>query len=327
MANRKTIIAIMIGVSALSIQTAMAQDAWKPDTLRFIISHSVGGGQTPATHAMGKYWGPLLGSETIYENKPGASQRIGYDYFVGLSEAKECSAVLSSNPANAIVMYLQQKPDWKWEDSIVPIGLMAEMPGYWFVNANSDIKDLDGLIKEAKSRTLTVAMANYASSDNLQLHQVTEQVGAEFEVVPTGGAGKAMASVLGGHVDFGVNKLDSVLKGGSAVRVIAALVRKNPVPELTQNAPSVDEGLGVKTIRNSSTRAILAHKDCVTNYPERFALLQKTFEKVKKNKDYVAEAEKLGIPAVLIPTGGSDIIEETKAGYMEAFEKFGRLFD
>lgn len=309
---------------AASVTPATAQE-WQPDTIEFIISHSVGGGQTPATHLYGKYWMPLLGAtNATYENKDGASQRIGYEYFMSLPEAKNCEALLSSNPSNAVIMYLQQKPNWNWEDSIVPVGLMAEMPGYWFVRADSPIQDLDDLLAQAKERTLTVAMANYASSDNLQLHQVTDAVGAQFEVVPTDGAGKAMASVLGGHVDFGVNKLDSLLTAGDGIRAIAALMPSNPVPELTQNAPSLDEHLGIQTIRNSSIRSILATKECADNHPDRFMKLQETFEEVKLMEGYLSESD---VPPMLIPKGEAEAVNETLQGYQAAFDKYGKLFN
>lgn len=325
--TRKPFTVMVFLAIAAVLMAAMAMPAaaadWPPAKTTIIISHGVGSGQGTTTRALGQYWEKLLGTKFIYKNKKGASGRIGYDFFV---EHTDENAMLSSNITSASIMYAQQKPEWKWEDEIYPIGIMAVDPGAIFVKNGSPFKTIDDLIQEGKKRKITFAISYWASPDNLMMHQIMEQTGVQLEIVPYGNSKDLVTQVLAGNVEAGYTKIGPIIRGGDGLKCLAISMKNNPVPALTGNAPTIDEALGTKTIGVASYRGIILHKSFADKYPDRLEKIKTTFEEAKKDPKFRTEAEKLGIDPDLLQVWSHEDVVDTLQGYWEAFEKYGHIY-
>ena len=195
--------AVSAAVSALAISTtAFAQtDSWPPDQMTIVISHDIDSSQNQTTRVLGDVWAEKLGTEFVYENRPGASGRVGYDYY--LQQPADGSTLLSSNQASASIMYAQQNPDWNWKEVLHPIGVFTIDPGVLFVRRGSDLDTIEAIVEASKEQPLTLGVSFWASPENLQVHQVMDQTGAQFEVIPTESSGELVTQILGGHIDIG----------------------------------------------------------------------------------------------------------------------------
>jgi tripartite-type tricarboxylate transporter receptor subunit TctC len=298
-------------------------DDWPPEKIEIITSHDVGSGQDTNTRAVGELWQQLLGTQFIYKNKKGASGRIGYDFFINQTDE---DAMLSSNITSASIMYAQQKPDWKWEDTLYAVGILGVDPGAIFTKKDSPFKSLNDLIAEAKKRKVTFAISFWASPDNLLMHQIMELTGAQFEIVPYGNSKDLVTQVLAGNVEAGYTKIGAVLRGGDDLTFLAMSLDENPVPAITNNCPTIDEVLGAETIAVASYRAILLKKAFVDKYPDRAQKIIDTLEAAKVDKDVLEKCEKMGIDPNLVVKWDHARIMKAINRYWLAFEKYGDIY-
>ena len=326
----KTIYSVVAGaltVAGLGLAgSAIAQEKeWPPEQMTMVISHDVGSSQNVTARAFGDIWAEKLGTTFVYDNRDGASGRVGYDYF--LSQPKDGSVVLSSNLGSASIMYAQQKPDWDWREVLLPIGVFGVDPGAIFVAEDSELDTLQEVIDAAKEKPLTLGISFWASPENLQIHQIMDATGAQFEIIPNDSSGELVTQVLGGHVDVGYNKVASVTRGGEGLKIIAVPMAENPVPHMTDNAPTVDEVLGTETIGIASYRGMLVHKEWADANPEHLQKLNETFDETLKDPRFIEALEKLGIDkGLIVDMSTEEIYSQVLDRYWDAFEKFGQIY-
>lgn len=312
-------------IASLMAMTAPQAQDWPPEQMKIVISHDVGSSQNATTRVLGEFWEKRLGTKFIYENRDGASGRIGYDYF--LNQPDDGSVILSSNLASASIMYAQQKPDWKWKEALLPVAVFGVDPGVIFVRKDSPYKTFQDLIDAAKKQKLTLGVSFWASPENLQVHQVMDATGAKFEVIPVESSGELVTQVIGGHIEVGYNKAAIVERAGDALRVIAVPLPDNPIPHLTNDAPTVDSVIDTDTMAIASYRGILVHKSWADANPEALKKLETTLRETIEDPEFVAAIQKQGIdPKLTRYMGTEEIYSKVLNRYWTAFDKFGDIY-
>lgn len=317
-------------VSAALVAGALAAapvsaDTWPPDQITIVISHGVSSSQNQTTRVLGEVWGEILGTQFIYDNRSGASGRVGYDHFI--NQPSDGSYLLSSNVGSASIMYAQQEPDWDWESEIIPVGNFAIDPGAYFARRDRGWETFADVLEEAQERRLTVGISFWASPENLQLHQVMEATGVEFEIIPIGESGELVTATLGGHVDVGYNKVAVAARGGDELMFLGIAMPTNPVPGVTNDAPAIDEIIGVETLGVASFRNILAHKEWADANPEHFQRLVDTLDEAVSDPRFIQQMENLETPADLIVNMSPDEVTSEIRRSWAAFEAFGHIYD
>lgn len=325
MKSAKIFIAGAVVATALT-GGAWAQDAWPPAQMTVVVSHDIGSSQNVTMRSLGEVWQEKLGTRFIYENRDGASGRVGYDYF--LNRPADGTTILSSNIGSASIMYAQQNPPWEWREVLQPLGIFGVDPGAIFVRADSEFQTLADVVEAAQQRPLTLGLSFWASPENLQIHQIMGETGARFEVVPNNNSSEIMAQVLGGHVDVGYSKVGSVLRAGDGLRIIAIPLATNPVPETTNNAPTADEALGLETMGVASYRAVLVHKEWSDANPDKFQILRDTFVEAISDQRFLDAMAQQGVDEELIYDIPPDqIYSEILDRYWNAFELYGDIYN
>lgn len=314
---------LLIGSAVVSAQDA-AQD-WPPEEMTIVIAHDVGSSQNQTTRALGEIWQEKLGTTFVYENRDGASGRVGYDYF--LSQPADGSVLLSSNLGSASIMYAQQNPDWEWRESVRPIGVFGVDPGVIFVRRDSGYENFADVVEAAKEQPLTMGVSFWASPENLQAHQVMDATGAQFEIIPVESSGELVTQVLGGHIDIGYNKAAAVQRGGDELRIIAVPMAENPIPHLTENAPTIDEVLGTETLGIASYRGMLTHEEWAAANPEHYDTLRRTFVETTEDPRFIEAMERLEVdPGLIVALDTDQIYEQVLDRYWAAFDQFGDIY-
>jgi len=316
--------ATLVLASLAFVTGAVAGQGWPPEKMTIVLSHGVGSGQDRFTRILGPIWEEYLGTKFIYLNKKGGSGRIGYDYFV--HQPKDGTVILSSNQTSASIMFSSQKPKWDWERDIYPMGIFCIDPGAIFTFKESPFKTLPDLINAAKKKKKIIGISYWSSPDNLLLHQIMKQTGAQFQIIPFENAAVVMANVLGGHVDASYQKVSNALQAAEEIWFLGISLPENTIPHLTNNAPAIDEALGTDTLPVASFRAIVVHKEFVENYPERYHKLKETFEKAKDDPRYIEGVKRQGAdPALIVDWDYEDIMNYTVRKYWRAYEEYGEM--
>lgn len=311
------------GMSMTAVSKAQAQ--WDPKKVTIVVSHSLGGGQDRASRALVNVWAKHFGTKFAVLPKPGASGRIGFDYFLG--QPKDGTIVLSTNVATTATMYAQQKPDWKWAESLDFLGSISVDPGVVFVLNDSPLKSMSDVIAMGKEERAVFAISSWASTENLALHQMMKQTGTKYEVIPIGGGSDLVTAVLGGHVPVAFGKASNVAKASDRVRVLAVGLPTNPIKDMTSNAPTLDEATGTKTISVASYRSILIPASLRKEHPDRYKKLKESFEAAKDDPEFIALAKKAGIAPSLIIDKDAAEVTELLEGIWTAYYEHGAFFD
>lgn len=304
--------------------TAFAED-WPPPKMTVVITHGNGGTTGRLARAFGEIWQEHLHTKFIFENKKGASTRIGYDYF--MNKPQDGSVLLASNLSTAAIMYKQQKPGWKWEESVVPLGLYSIDPGVIFVRKDSPYKTLGEVVEAAKKKPMTYALSQWQSEDNLLIHQIMDLTGAKFEVIPHDVSTQALSQVIGGNIEVGALKVGPASNGGDAIRMLALAQPTNPIKNITGDIPTVSEAIGQKVMNVASYRAFSVHKAWADQHPKEVEILIDTFKKTLADPRYIEAALKAGTSTELL--GGrtsQEIQDEVVEPVWTNFEKFGDVF-
>jgi len=319
---------LLVGSAALAMTmisapvSAVAGAEFPPRQMEIIVPHGVGSSQDRITRALGKEWEEIIKTSFKYNNKKGGSTRIGFDYFLQRSQKQ----LLSTNPAVAVLMYLQQKPDWKWNEEVVPVGMIALDPGAIYVRAESPLKSMEDVLAEARKRTLTVAITHWTSPENLVLHQIMDYTGVKFEVIPYGESKVAVTQVLGGHVDFGLDKMVAINSAGPGVmRYLAITMDENTVPEITNDAPPLSEVLGQETVQAAAYRTVYAHKSILDTNPEGYKKLVESMREAKKTQAFLEEVKKFQLDPKLVVDWKPKKIQSINDAYEKAFAKYGSV--
>ncbi len=274
--------------------------AFPPESMRILQSHAVESNHNAITREFVEVWNKnYLGNISIkHENRSGAGGRIAFDQYVMASEnEKDGTYLLSANIMTTAIMYAQQDPDWDWFENLVPLGIYAFEPGTLIVQTKSEYQSLNDVIEAAKKRPLLVGTSRWVQGETLQLHQIMEATGAQFEIIPFGSGGATRAALLGGHVDMISRKSTDIQKAGGELRALSISADENIVPEIIGDVPTTREALGDDDIINvGSYRTFFVHKDAVEKNPELYEKLRETFLKAVKSDAYIRRAEKMGYP-------------------------------
>jgi len=323
----KSLASSLAAFATLALTTAaFAEDNWPPPQMTIVVSHDVGSSHNAQTRALGEVWAEKLGTKFIYENRDGASGRVGYDYFLG--QKKDGSVILSSNLGSSSIMYIQQKPKWKYEEVIYPVGSFGIDPGAIFVKDDSPFKSMTDVIEAAKKRPVTMGISFWASPENLQIHQAMEQTGAKFEIIPHSNSGEITTQVLGGHLEVGYSKVGTFTRGGNGLRIISVPMPTNPVPALTSNAPPFDKEIGTDTLPIASYRGILVHKEFADAHPDRVQKLHDTLTEALKDPRVVEAMKKTGVDEnLLVNMTHDEIMKDVIQAHWTAFDKYGSIYD
>jgi tripartite-type tricarboxylate transporter receptor subunit TctC len=144
-----------------------------------------------------------LGQQIVIDNRPGAAGNVGME--VAARAAPDGYTLFFGNVGTVSI-----NPHFFPELTVVPerdfepVSLASETPGILIASKNFSPNSLEEMIGYVKSRP---GQVNYASSgvstlNTLEMESFRRTAGLEMTQVPyKGGAGPAIADLIGGHVD------------------------------------------------------------------------------------------------------------------------------
>lgn len=275
-------------ISSLLVCAAVATTsfaAYPSKTIKLVVP-SKAGGSTDTTARLfidtaKKYW---KDADFIVVNKPGAGGLIGFSYeqrqkpdgyTFGLMFTPQFVAHIVSGKAKYTI------------DSFKVIGNIAEDPGIVVVNSSSSVKNLDDLVKLAKSKKITAAVNGIGSDDFLAAKQFEEKTGVSFNLLPTKGSTEQKTAILGNHVEVAFMNLSQMLANHKAgkVRIIALLSKKRA--EVAPDIPtSIEQNYNVLM---TATRGMIISAKVK---PEIASKIEDLYTKVVNDSEFKERAKK-----------------------------------
>lgn len=272
-----------------------AEAAFPSDNMQVLVPTGEGGGVDQAARAFTRIWSKHLGANFEYSYFPGASGQVGYEVFVSKREANAYN-LLFGNIGPEMIMYATQKVRYKYPEDIMYFGAIDSDDSVIWVATNSKFKTIGDLVEEGKKREITLSTSRLPHPSTIGALALADATGMKVRMVPYGGGGPARSAAITGEVDGCATFLSSSLGLSEQARFLTVFNDTNRAPDLTDNAPPVNQALGTKLPPLSGQRAWAVHRKVAEQYPDRLEKLSSTMKKVFDDPDYKTVAEKAGTP-------------------------------
>jgi len=235
------------------IVCTMTQHAYAYPTkpIRMVVPFPAGGGTDLVSRAVGVKLSQLLGQTVVIDNRGGANANIGAD-IVAKSPADGYTVLVGT--ANLTVnVSLYKSLSYNLESDLIPVTLLAAAPLvltiHPSVSANS-VKDFINIARESPGR-LHFGSTGTGSPPHLAGEIFNDMAKVKLVHVPFKGAGPAVASLLGGHVQLMFGSMPAVqphLKSGKLKALAVSTAKRSSIaPELPTIAESGLTGFEVVT--------------------------------------------------------------------------------
>ena len=282
---------------------AFAQFPDKP--IHVIVHTSPGGGVDTMARLTFKHAARLSGADFVVENFAGAGGQIGY---TKLAMSKPDGYTLGTISTMSIVTHelTRKNVPYTFKESFQPVARITLDPSVLAVKADSKYKTLDDLLADAKANPGKLSFAGTFTYSTHHIHDIVlqKQTGTEFKYIPYDGGAKAIASLLGGHVDVaasGLSEFAPLIKSGE-VRVLASAgdSQWKSLPEMT-----LYKDAGYK-ISLGSNRGLALPAGCS---PDVVKYYDELLAKVANDPEFLAEAEKISIAPTIAHLGAAEFTE------------------
>ncbi|RAI45817.1 Bug family tripartite tricarboxylate transporter substrate binding protein [Rhodoplanes roseus] len=226
--------------------------------VRSIVPFAPGGASDFAMRLLQPTMSQALGQQVIIENRAGAAGNVGMD--VAGRAAPDGYTIFFGNVGTVSINPtlfpdMSVKPD----KAFIPVSVASETPSVYIANPKFPPNTVKELIEYVKARPGKVNFASPGSGsvDRLEMELFRKAAGLDMNHVPyKGGAGPAVADILGGHVELMSVTLPSAMPHIKSGRVkVLAITSKERSPALP-DVPTVVE-LGYPDIVATSWQGFL----------------------------------------------------------------------
>lgn len=213
------ILAAAAVVSMAVITSGTGARAEFPDRdITFIVPYSPGGGSDQQARRLQPGLEKALGVTIRIVYKTGGGGAVGFNE---LYRSKPDGYTISNVVVPNIIVTAKGKNVGYKPDEFAYIGMTAQAQGALMVSKNSKFKSLKDFVAYAKANPGKVTVAGVGSTGEGNTRKLTKLLGIEISYVPvSGGVGKMMPMLIGGHVDAGVTSSSHAVKHASSVNTL-----------------------------------------------------------------------------------------------------------
>jgi tripartite-type tricarboxylate transporter receptor subunit TctC len=234
------VIAALIGCVAAN---HVAAQKWPEKTVRIVTPFGPGGGTDIFARILAQRLTETLGQQFLVENRPGAGSTLGTEH-VAKSPADGYTFLMTS-ASFAFSPGLYPKLRYDSIKDFTRVSQVVQVPHVIVVIPSLPVKDLQGLVKLARSRPGEVLYASAGAGSAMHL------AGALFGIVtrtqlthvPYKGGGATVTAVMGGEATTAFNTLETVLGFIRAKRLRAlAVSTRERAPALPDVPTAIESG-------------------------------------------------------------------------------------
>lgn len=207
--TRRAAVALGLAAALGSTAVTFAQSDYPSKPITLIVSYAAGGGTDAIARLFAARLETALGGRVIVENRPGAAANIGTEV-VAEAEPDGYTLLIGNQGPMVVNPHLFELPHDPAE-ALDPIAMIADASLVIVVGPKQPAKTLSELVEAAKVQQLVYGSAGNASASHLASVLFGQTAGVEIRHVPYQGAGPAVNDLVGGHIDFMVTTIPSVV--------------------------------------------------------------------------------------------------------------------
>jgi tripartite-type tricarboxylate transporter receptor subunit TctC len=304
-------------------RAALSQGAFPERNIEIIIPTGEGGGADRDARAFAQVWAKHLPVNFEFGYYPGAAGQVGYEFYMQ-REPDAYSLIFSNLGPEVIMLELQDVGIDVGEDLIFIQQTLSEPMAVW-VGPNSPFETLEQLVEEARQRPVTVSVSRLPHPASIGMLAMAEELGANFVLVPYGGGNPSAMAAITGEVDCCALPVTNAIVLDDQARVLGVFADENVVPDLTDNAPTVNAALGTSVPPMDSSRAWGIQRAAYEAHPDRVEVLVESMRATLNDPEYAAAVEGTGVPALFIDAGGEDVAMSTAESFKELANRYRDL--
>ncbi|BEI33777.1 Bug family tripartite tricarboxylate transporter substrate binding protein [Polynucleobacter sp. HIN5] len=210
--------------------------------IKLIVPFPPGGPTDIVARPLAQMLGESMKQSIIVENKGGAGGSVAAD-FVAKSPPDGYTIMVGTVGTHAINGSLYRQLPYDMTKDFTPIALVASAPLVIAVPANSNIKTLADLIKEAKAKPDFIAFGTAGNGTPGHLTGALFETATKTKLkhIPYKGSAPAVTDLLGGQIPLMFDPIQSVLPHIQSGKLIALAVTSKTRSPLLPNVPTVAE--------------------------------------------------------------------------------------
>lgn len=210
--------------------------------IKLIVPFPPGGPTDIVARPLAQMLGESMKQSVIVENKGGAGGSVAAD-FVAKSPPDGYTIMVGTVGTHAINGSLYRQLPYDMTKDFTPIALVASAPLVIAVPANSSIKTLADLIKEAKAKPDFIAFGTAGNGTPGHLTGALFETATKTKLkhIPYKGSAPAVTDLLGGQIPLMFDPIQSVLPHIQSGKLIALAVTSKTRSPLLPNVPTVAE--------------------------------------------------------------------------------------
>lgn len=284
----KLLLKLIITSLCFLITTSGFAQSYPNKPIKLIVPFPPGGPTDIVARPLAQMLGESIKQSVIVENKGGAGGSVAAD-FVAKSPPDGYTIMVGTVGTHAINGSLYRQLPYDMTKDFTPIALVASAPLVIAVPANSNIKTLADLIKEAKAKPDFIAFGTAGNGTPGHLTGALFETATKTKLkhIPYKGSAPAVTDLLGGQIPLMFDPIQSVLPHIQSGKLIALAVTSKTRSPLLPNVPTVAES-GYPNFESTAWWAVFGP----AKLPENVTNTLTT--QVQKIASSVAFREKLG---------------------------------
>jgi tripartite-type tricarboxylate transporter receptor subunit TctC len=315
-------VAAAAGLPLVSARGAWAQAAYPSRSFRVMVPTGQGGGAERLARSFDGLWSKLLNNQPFeYEFQAGAAGQVGYTLFVQKREHDGYN-LLFGNMGPEMIMYVTQKPDYKFPQDYIYFCRTDIDDSCVFVRKDSTYKSIKDVVEAAKKKTLNVALSRIPHPATIGMLALGEATGAKFNFIPYGGGNPTYTALLSGEADVGALPITGVLSLKDKFKVLTVFNDENIFAKDTENAPVVNSVFNSRIPELSSSRSWAVHTSWADANAKDFALLERTAKEVTQSAAFKEAFVKTGAPAEAIKYGDRKVCTDYALAMADLAKKY-----
>lgn len=233
----KRIAAVLLALATAACSLP-ARAAWPERPVKIIVPFAAGGPADSAMRIVGNRLGEIWGQPVVVENRPGAPGMVSV-----ASAAPDGYTLLLGAGSNVVTAPLVNKRLAYKPQDFAPVTLLVTSTSILTVHPSLGLRTLKDFIAYARSHPGRV---NYSSSGvgspgHLLMEMFQQRTGTAMTHIPYKGGAPAVAELMAGYVQAGINATPSVIQYVQAGKLVALAVTSKTRDRSLPSVPTMAE--------------------------------------------------------------------------------------
>jgi tripartite-type tricarboxylate transporter receptor subunit TctC len=249
----KSLAVTTLALAALAQPAPGADPAYPSRPVRMIVPFAPAGPTDVIARVIAQKLGDLWGHQVIVDNRAGAGGNIGMG--LAANAPPDGYTVLMVSSSYVVNPSLYAKIPYDPYKSFIPVTNAAASPNVFTVHPATPAKTMQDLVALAKKNPgkFSIATPGVGTTPDLGAELLKMTTGADVVRVPYGGAGPAVAAVVGNQVQIGSTALPPTtphIQGGRLrALAVTSAKRSSALPDVPSMAEAGFKGQEADTLQ------------------------------------------------------------------------------